>query len=368
MFAKKQLVKLCLIILAPLGYITLYAASFKPEMVEAVYSRRLYRILEIPVSVLTGIFPFSVIEMLIFSLSVFLILKIALFIVKVAKGKAKGLKNFINGCISIVAALCTVYFLFVVMGGLNYQRLPFSEIVHYNMESPSLEELIKVCNDLTFQTNELREFVEEDENRVMKLSTGIGDTLKRAYKGYDIAGKYVPELSGNFGRPKGVILSPLMSFTGITGIYSPFTGEANVNVAIPQCDIPFTACHEMAHQRGFLREDEANYIAYLVCISHPDKDFQYSGALAALIYATNALYNNDREQYAIIRQSFSDGVNRDLKAINNYWQKYDTPVQEFSSSVNDTYLKANMQKDGVKSYGRMVDLLIASQRVDNYNQ
>lgn len=366
MFAKKQFIKLCFIILAPLGYIALYAASFKPEMVEAVYSQGLYRVLIKSVSILTGIFPFSVIEILMFSLLVFILLKTAFFIVNVAKGREKGLlKSFINGCISIIAALCTVYFLFIVMCGLNYQRLSFSEIVHYNMESPSLDELIKVCRDLTVQANELRESVEEDENRVAKLSTGIDDTLKRAGKGYEIAGKLVPELSGNFGRPKGVIISPLMSFTGIEGMYSPFTGEANVNVAIPQFDIPFTACHEMAHQRGFLREDEANYIAYLVCISHPDKDFQYSGALAALIYATNALYKTDRENYKIIRQSFSDGVNRDLKAINIYWQKYDTPVQEFSSSVNDTYLKANMQKDGVKSYGRMVDLLIASRRVDN---
>lgn len=362
MFNKKLIIKLCLVILAPLGYVLLYAASFSSGMVEAIYSQRLYKIFVKPVSILTGALPFSVIEILMFSLLAFFLFKIVYNMVKFAKSRSQCLKSIVNSLIGIAAAFCTVYFLFVVMCGLNYQRLPFAEIAQYNMESPSLDELVKVCRNLTSQANRLRESVEEDENRVMKLSTTIGNTLKRADKGYEIAGKFVPELSGNFGRPKTVIISPLMSYTGIEGIYSPFTGEANVNVAIPHFDIPFTACHEMAHQRGFLREDEANYIAYLACISHPDKDFQYSGTFAALIYATNALSKNDRELYSEIRKSFSDGVNRDLKALNNYWDKYETQVQDFSSSVNDTFLKANMQKDGVKSYGRMVDLLIASQR------
>jgi len=67
----------------------------------------------------------------------------------------------------------------------------------------------------------------------------------------------------------------------------PFTGEANVNISMPHTSIPFTACHEMAHQIGFAREDEANFIAYIACKNHPSPDFQYSGILSALINATN---------------------------------------------------------------------------------
>jgi len=66
--------------------------------------------------------------------------------------------------------------------------------------------------------------------------------------------------------------------------------------------------------------------------------------------------------YTALRNSFSEGVIRDLDALNIYWEKYDTPIEDFSSSVNNTYLKANMQQDGVRSYGRMVDLLIAEYR------
>jgi hypothetical protein len=150
-----------------------------------------------------------------------------------------------------------------------------------------------------------------------------------------------------------------MSYTGITGVYFPFTGEANVNVSVPDSDIPATSCHEMAHQRGFAREDEANYIAYLTCKMHPDVDFQYSGTLLALIETTNALYNQDPSAFKELRSKYSDGLIRDLGAINEYWEHYEGPVNEVSNKINDAYLKANNQSDGVQSYGRMVDLLLA---------
>ena len=55
----------------------------------------------------------------------------------------------------------------------------------------------------------------------------------------------------------------MLSYLGISGIFIPFTCEANVNATLPDWEIPFTACHELAHQRGFAREDEANYVGYL---------------------------------------------------------------------------------------------------------
>jgi len=216
-----------------------------------------------------------------------------------------------------------------------------------------------VCIALIQRTNELRELVDEDSEGIMKLSTDINNTLKRAHKGYKNIEAEYPELTYKFGRPKGVLLSEVMSYLGIGGVYFPFTTEANVNTSLPDKSLPFTACHEMAHQIGFSREDEANYIAYLACKSHPDPDFQYSGTLSALIYATNALYQYSPEDYFELRESFSAGVARDIKASNNYWEKYETQLQDLSSSINDAYLKANMQNDGVRSYGRMVDLLIA---------
>jgi hypothetical protein len=219
-----------------------------------------------------------------------------------------------------------------------------------------------MCENLIQKTNDLRAKVTEDTQGVMILPKGKSEALRRSYKGYVQASTVYSQLGGSFGNPKPVLLSELMSYTGITGVYFPFTAEANVNMKNNYSMLPSTISHEMAHQRGFAREDEANFIAYLTCKAHPDSDFQYSGYLLASIHSMNALYNYDRESFTSLSTKYSDGVRRDMNDINKFWKKYEGPVEKISNSINDAYLKANMQNDGVYSYGRMVDLLLAEYR------
>ena len=108
-----------------------------------------------------------------------------------------------------------------------------------------------------------------------------------------------------------------------------------------------------------MREDEANFISYLGCINSGFDDFAYSGTMLALVYSMNTLYLEDREAYKNLYGLYSEDVKSDLKYSSNYWSQFDTKVAEVSSKVNDSYLRANNQKDGVKSYGRMVDLLLS---------
>jgi hypothetical protein len=164
------------------------------------------------------------------------------------------------------------------------------------------------------------------------------------------------------GRAKPVLLSPLMSYLGIGGIYAPFTGEANVNATLPDWDRPFTVCHELAHQRGFAREDEANYLAYLACRSHPDRDFQYSGTFQAALYVLGALYAADRPAYDAVRPSLPPPLERDLAALAAWRARYKSRLSRVQDRVNDTYLRTQGQREGVRSYGRMVDLLLAERR------
>jgi hypothetical protein len=196
----------------------------------------------------------------------------------------------------------------------------------------------------------------------MRLNGSIADALQRAQLGYDRAGAVHPVLAGSYSRPKGVLVSPLWSYTGITGMYSPYTGEANINTDQPLSSLPHTVLHEMAHQHGFAREDEANYIAYLACEMHPDADFRYSGVLAAVIYTANALNAVAPERYEELAKTYSDAVRRDLKAESAFWSQHEGLVAEISDTLNDQYLKSNGQADGSKSYGRMVDLLLAEYR------
>ena len=139
----------------------------------------------------------------------------------------------------------------------------------------------------------------------------------------------------------------------------PFTAEANVNTHQPSLLLLSSAAHENAHSLGFAREDEANFIAYLACISSEDPSIRYSGAMLALINCGNALYKSAPDKAAALRETYSDAVLRDIAAYNQYWDRYEGQVEEAFDSINDSYLKFNLQKSGVKSYGMMVDLMLA---------
>jgi hypothetical protein len=118
-----------------------------------------------------------------------------------------------------------------------------------------------------------------------------------------------------------------------------------------------------------MREDEANYIAYIAGMNSDNIELMYSSTLLALISSGNALYGQNTDLYFEIREMYTDGVIRDIRANTDYWAKYeDKVISTISNKINDTYLKANAQEDGVKSYGRMVDLLLAEYKAKQQNQ
>ncbi|MBQ8993269.1 MAG: DUF3810 domain-containing protein, partial [Turicibacter sp.] len=157
-----------------------------------------------------------------------------------------------------------------------------------------------------------------------------------------------------------------MNYTNITGIYSPFTVEANVNIAVPDSTLLFTTMHEMAHQRGYASENEANFIAFITCIHHPDTDFIYSGYLSALRYTNIALSKVNHQVLMTLNEQLNEGVKRDLRYLNEFWSQYEGKVEKTFNTMNQTYLTLNGVSDGVQSYGRVVDLLLAY--YDNQNK
>lgn len=197
----------------------------------------------------------------------------------------------------------------------------------------------------------------------MVLSGSRSETLESAALGFRGLGAVYPVLDERLGgRPKEIRVSAVLSYLGISGVHAPFTAEPNVNMDIPDSELPSTASHEMAHHMGFAREDEANFIGYLACRNHPDVDFRYSGVLGGTQYCLAALSGADRRVASDLYEALSDEVRRDWKAESDFWLGYETPVRKISTRVNDAYLKSQGQTAGVQSYGRMVDLLIADHR------
>ena len=157
-------------------------------------------------------------------------------------------------------------------------------------------------------------------------------------------------------RIKPVTLSEPMTYTHISGIYTFFTGEANINVNYPDFVIPYTAAHEMSHQRGVSREDEANFVAFLVCMRSEDPYIRYSGYLNMYQYMADAMYYASQEKLAELNSALDPGVKRELVAYSRFFDKYrDNVAADVSDAVNDSYLTVMGGTDS-RSYGMVVDL------------
>lgn len=330
-----------------------------PDALERFYSLGINKWTIQGLSLLTGIFPFSLGEIIYVSHLIAIPFVLFLLIYRIFKG------GFFDLLGRIIIYISLAYILFMGLWGFNYSRMPVSEMINLEVSISSKEELYNLNLILVEQANKLRTKVEEDEENIMTIKGGYRDVFSRADKGFHALSGEIRVLSGKYGRPKPIALSRLMLHTRITGMYFPFTGEANVNVAIPYLLLPATTLHEMAHQRGIAPEDEANYIAYITGINHPDYDFQYSSTVLALFHSMNALSREDLDLAREVANLYSEDLRRDIVSYREFWRRYEGRTSEVAERVNDGYLRSNRQDDGVKSYGRMVDLLLAHYKAEN---
>ncbi len=309
-----------------------------------------------------GLLPFSLAEGLVLLCVLFVAGAAASGLVRIGRGQARVRSVLAAWGANGVLVTGVGYGLFLVIWGFNYARPPLASLARLPVAPARAPELAELAADLVDRSNRERVGLSEDSKGALRIDGGFRAVANRVAAGYASATATLPLLSGASARPKPVFLSPLLSRVGITGIYFPFTGEPNVNTTLPDVELPFSAAHEVAHQRGFAREDEANYVGYLACRLHPDADFRYSGLLAASHYALAALHEVDPVAAARAQAGRSAAVLRDEAAVRAWLERYRGPANEAGRRVNDTYLKAQGQAEGVRSYGRMVDLLLAERR------
>ena len=362
---KSNIPKRCwLLLLLPISIGITLLCRFHTTLAEEVFAKRIYRWLSVIGSWITNLIPFSIAELLYVLCPIIIIIILIRFCIAMRRDRGKRSSIVIRFMLNIACVVSVLLFVYTILCGVNYYRYSFTYYSELIVKDSSVEELYQLCMELSKEANELRELIPKtDEAGVFDLTTSKRETGKRARDAMNHLSKQYSILAGWNVSPKSVLLSDLMSYTEITGIFFPFTLEANVNTSIPDFAIPYTMCHELTHLRGFMREDEANFIAYLACVEYDDIEFQYCGTMLALIHASNALYEQDRILYDEVRTTYGEGVLQDFKANNTYWSKYeDTVISTVSNQMNDSYLKVNNQKDGVQSYGRMVDLLLALRR------
>jgi hypothetical protein len=356
--------RIYLLLLTPISISLILLARNNSFFSEQIYAKHIYKWISQIISSVTGIIPFSIAELLVILLPLVVLVVLLHFALRMILDRKDRLERLVRGVLNVLCTASVLLFLFTLLGGLNYYRDSFASYSNLEITESSVEELFSLAQNLVFEANELRAQVPmTDEQGVFRLSMSELALASLADEAYQLLAEDYPILGGAYGAPKPILLSKLMSQTEITGIFIPFTMEANVNVDVPDYSIPVTMLHELAHMRGFMREDEANFIAYLAGMKSENVELQYSSTMLAMIISGNALYDHCPELYFKVRKEYSDGVVKDIRANSEYWQQFrDTVVSTVSNKINDTYLKVNAQTDGVKSYGRMLDLLLAKYR------
>ena len=324
--------------LAGTGLILLLAAK-KIGGFAQWYSVNVYSLITGTVGRLFGSVSFSVAEVLVIVLPLLIIADIVIC-----------RKRLISALAHIILIASFLFFLYAANCGVNYYRDPFVDPEALANASFTEEQLTDFCGYVVSQINGCGDAADYPQG------SELAETARSSM--YRLSDSE-PSLKGYFPVPKQIgILSGLFSGMGVSGIYSPFTVEANVNGQMPDMEKPFTACHELSHLRGYMNEGEANYIGWLACIGSDDPAFRRDGWLIAWIYAGNALYRVDPDEYARLYEMLPEEAVEEIKVNSHFWAAHENKSSEVQDRVNDAYLKANGQAEGIQSYGMLTTLML----------
>lgn len=300
--------------------------------------------------------PFSVMELEYVLLGVFIIVFAVRTIILAVKNEQR--LRFLAKRI-LVLIIVALYILsgYLSLWGIDYKSSSFSDKENFYVDGVELEDLYAAAKYFVENAVALADTVKRDSEG--HFSEDMDEYFALSVSVYDNLEKEFTSLEAESRIPKKMIFSEIMSRTGFTGVYFPYTGESNINVKNSAAFIPFTIAHELAHQRGVYSEQECNFLGVAACLTSDIAVYRYSGFIAGAVYLMNALYKASPELWAELRSEFSGNMLVDWNDNNAYWSSMRSQVTEVSEKVYDTYLRVNGQQMGIQSYGACVDHMVA---------
>jgi hypothetical protein len=332
-------------------------AGFAPQLVERFYSRGLFPFIARAFS-FASLSSFSLAEFFLVPLVVALIAWLAWLTRQLYILRSEAGATLLSALATLLWAAAIVSALFMLLFGLNYKRQQLADTLRFERREPNAQEIEWISRTVieAINSNYSESSLSVEGGGGVRSPLSPAQLLAMLEEAYESE----PLLRGAVGakvQPKAVYFSGMMSRLGISGIYSPFTGEPNYNAIQPGFDIPFSVAHEMAHQRGFAREDEANFVAFLVCTKASHPYVRYSGYLGAL-RVLGVLYRVAPERYRETVAGIGEGPRADLKARGQFWARYRGRLSDFSNSLNNVYLKVNGIRSGVRNYDEASSLIV----------
>lgn len=254
-----------------------------------------------------------------------------------------------------MACIVIIYILFNIFWGLNYDRKGLVYQFDLDTAKYSTADLLQLQSIIIRCLNESKRNLVDQKNDYPTNT----DVFKRASGCFTSAAAKQSFLSYKIPSVKPSLYSWWCSYAGVSGYYNPFSGEAQVNTDMPKFILPFTTCHEIAHQLGYATENEANFAGFITAASSNDALFNYSAYLDVFFYANRELYFTDT---LLAKQSFAQLdtlVKKDIKEYRNFILKHSNIAEPIITWLYGKYLKANQQPKGLKTYSEVIVYLIA---------
>lgn len=290
-------------------------------------------------------FSFSFGDVIYTLVSLYLIYAIINLIRKRRSKKWKQILIFLN----------VFYFIYQCFWGMLYFQTPIikkfqkKEFTDQDLKNLTIKYL-KLCK-------ETREKVSEDNNGVFV----INDLQKIEKEILSRQKKLAPQITSKTSvrhlSVKSSLYSQLMNYTGILGYYNPFTAESQFNPNLPSTQVPFTLAHEMSHQLGFAREQEASFIAYLCAKDSNNPNLKYSTQLYVLKSLLRNLSVKNQSFVKEILSQYSIKMKKDRMYEMQFLKDHESILSDVFAFTNDLFLRSN-QQDGSVTYSYFITLLV----------
>lgn len=328
--------------------------SFFPDAVEKYYSTGLYPIIARFLRLIFGWIPFSVGDIFYAATGIYLFAKLISFIKKIFR-KQLNRQYLFYLLKKIIFIALIVYVVFNLFWGLNYDRKGIAYQLNLDIKKYSTEELTDVLGLIVQRLNTLDSAARVQRNELLTKHV----LFSKSIDAYKKLGNENPIFGYSSPSVKPSIFSYAGDYLGFTGYYNPFSGEAQVNTTVPVFVQPFTTCHEMGHQLGYAKENEANFSGYLSAKASGNPAFQYSAYFDLYLYAAKELYLRDSTLFVPLRESLKPDIRKDYRDLRLFYKKYENPFEPIISKLYGNYLKANQQPQGIMSYNEVMAWLIA---------
>ncbi|MBS3992460.1 MAG: DUF3810 domain-containing protein [Bacteroidetes bacterium] len=338
-------------VLLVIQMILLKILPYLTSVVEKFYASFIYVIVSTLNRIVFNMFSFSIGDVLYFLLALFIVYCLFLSIKNKNLFKTQTL-------LKITAFLSILLLLFNASWGFNYYRKPLVHHLKIDKTTFSQQEFEDFTTKLIEDINTIHLSITNNDSLKVNIPYDKDSIYVLSKNSYQAISEKYPFLKASNLRVKNSLFSTPLSYMGFAGYLNPFTNEAQVNSKIPLVSLVTTSCHEIGHQVGFGPEYEANMLAYLTSINYSDKYFNFSGKYMALRYVLNELYITNPKLYEKYVEKINPGILKNMEESYQFWEQYKNPLEPYFKTFYDVFLKSNAQKEGIKSYKRVVGLII----------